>query len=50
MPHHDDDGMNLATLLAIFQSEGPSRGPGRGCAWLLLIGSIIVLLLWWLSR
>ena len=48
---HRDDGMGLATVLAILDRGRPPRSqPGRGCAWLLLLGSIAIVALWWLSR
>jgi hypothetical protein len=51
MSHHDDNlGATLAALFAINQKDDPSRGSGRGCAWMLVIVGFGIVLLWWLSR
>jgi hypothetical protein len=43
-------GLDAPTAIVLSEEDKPpQRGPGRGCAWILLIGSAAVLVLWWLA-
>ena len=42
-------GLDVPTALALAEDDEPPQRPrsGRGCAWVLLLGSVAVLVLWW---
>ena len=45
-------GLDVPTALSLSQDDEPPQRvrAGRGLAWVLLLGSVVALTLWWLSH
>ena len=41
-------GLDIPTAIVLSEDDKPKRGPGKGCAWVVLLGSVAALVLWWL--
>ncbi len=42
-------GLDVPTAIVLSEDDKPQRQSGRGCAWILLFGSVVILTLWYLG-